>query len=367
MLKIKKILFSVSLLGISLLTMVATTFAWVGIASNSVFDEFSIGLRTDNDSGPYGVQLSLSGRTGTYSESIESDDLRRQILKNLGENPEYIDNASSELINAKFAQFKMSQCTPKKTSVRPEIFSDNSVQVFEDVLSGDYTTKFIYFDVYASIYVANVSKLDGATASVPLYLRDSLISSDDIGSFKIFNEYTFPNSQIYYDGVYNDSVLRGRTITGNVRVNPASAVRVCVQRYEVMELAGGGEGTPIDYTIYQYDDYMPNYDNANDIYSFGGILPEEHNMAYQQFKMAYPDANISSIPEWQINRNDTTYKDEGTVGQIATISDGLTINTKMKFRIYFWFEGWDADCFDVVDRRIVNINLSFSNKAPSDV
>ena len=369
MLKVRRILFSMALFGISLLTMVATTFAWVGITSNSVFDDFSLNLKTDNDTGNYGIQLSLTGVPGTFSDSIDGISVRRQILKNTGRYNEYnLDIASDDLINALFSKFEMGQCTPKKTVWTPNLFSSNEVQLFENVLDGATTNFFIYFDVYASLYVAKATADSSAsTTPISLFLRDGILSSNEVGSWKLHNPYTYPTTPIMIGGVAYSSPFAGQTIQNKVRVNPASAARVCIQRFQPIDLYYGGTSETTGYTIYKYDDDIPYYDNTNDIYSFGGILPTEHNMAQQQFRMIQPDVNTPEVPEWQINRGDVKYEDVGDVGRLVYPEDGLTVGKKIKFRVYFWFEGWDADCFEVIDRRSVNVNLAFSNKGPSDI
>ena len=88
----------------------------------------------------------------------------------------------------------------------------------------------------------------------------------------------------------------------------------------------------------------------------------------QQYNLMHPGTELNGVPEWQVNRGDVTFKDSGDIGQICNKdTDGLTVGKMMKFRIYFWFEGWDSDCFEVIENRNVNVNLSFSNKAPYDI
>ena len=50
------------MVGLSLLTMVATTYAWVGLLSNSTLDQFNINVKqaTDDDA-DYGIEMSLTG------------------------------------------------------------------------------------------------------------------------------------------------------------------------------------------------------------------------------------------------------------------------------------------------------------------
>lgn len=367
--KIRKIAFSLSILCISLLTMVATTFAWVGITSNSVFDEFTINLKTDNDTGNFGLQLSLDGRPGTFVDSIDEIAIKRQLLKNLGYNSNTIDRTNDENINVTFAKVRLAQCTPLKSTYYPDLFSSNEIQYFENVVDNSQTSKFFWFDVYVSMYVqkANISP-DVATAPASIFLREGLLSSNDVGSTDLLNAYTYPSTTYSLDGKSFSTEFLNKKFSGKVSVNPASAARLCVQKFEPTEMYLMTQNVSKGYTIYQYDDNMPTYDSTNNVYSFGGILPSKYNMAYQQYNMSHFGAELPAVPDWQVNRGDVTYEDKGDIGRVCDKdTDGLTVGKMMKFRFYFWFEGWDSDCFEVIDDRSVSVNLSFSNKAPYDV
>lgn len=363
--KKRKIILSLSFLTLSLFTTIATTFAWVGITTNSTFDEFNIKLKTDNDHGDYGVQLSLTGLPNSFSDSLDSVSVKRQLLKNMGYNQNVIDNASENSINATFAQQKLGQVTPQKSVYYPEIFQSKELQYFEG-MDGHISKKYYWLDIYTTMYLTNVAA--DSTQPLSLFLRESILSSDDIGSTSLLNEYTYPSSSITIGTEAFNSSFLNKKFKGTINVNPASAARVCVQSFEPIELYNIAYTEPIKYKIYQYDDYMPSYDSVNNIYSFGGILPSKYNMAHQQYNMSHPGAEMNDVPDWQVNRGDITYKDSGNIGQICDKeTDNFTIGKMMKFRIYFWFEGWDSDCFEVIDNRNVSVNLSFSNKAPYDV
>ncbi|MCR5112630.1 MAG: hypothetical protein K6A63_01695 [Acholeplasmatales bacterium] len=368
--KTKKVIFSLSIFIASLFTMIATTFAWVGITTNSTFDEFSLNLKTDTDSGDYGIQLSLTGRTNSFSDSIDSVAVKRQLLKNLGYSNS-IDSASDEYVNMTFAKQSLDQCTPLKNNSANSIFESNELQQFESMLTGYTTKKFLWLDVYATMYVAKAN----VSSDVPLsvFLRESILSADEVGTAMLTNTFTYPATPYELNGMTFPTSFLNKKFSGNVRVNPASAARVCVQTFEPTDLYYLTNNTLIDYKIYQYDENMPSYDSSTSTYSFGGILPSEYNMAYNQYNLMHFDNPLTDVPDWQVNRGDITYKDEGYTGCICyngangNRNDNLTVGQMIKFRIYFWFEGWDSDCFEVIDRKTVNVNLLFSNKAPFDI
>ena len=57
---VKKVYLSIMLVVFSLLTMVATTYAWVGLLTSSTFDEFTINLQSNDseEASEYGIELS---------------------------------------------------------------------------------------------------------------------------------------------------------------------------------------------------------------------------------------------------------------------------------------------------------------------
>ena len=67
---VKKVYLSIMLVVFSLFAMVATTYAWVGLLTNSTFNEFTINLREydDPDTADYGIQLSLTGEDGSFRD-----------------------------------------------------------------------------------------------------------------------------------------------------------------------------------------------------------------------------------------------------------------------------------------------------------
>ena len=118
--------------------------------------------------------------------------------------------------------------------------------------------------------------------------------------------------------------------------------------------------------IYQGGTQLPTYDSATDTYSFGGILPEEYNIALFEHKknrrIKYEDFKI---PSDAINRGDLELTDDNK--KLFDDNYGFGVNsgvkTKVKLTIYFWFEGWDADCFEIIDAVNVKINLNFATNA----
>ena len=80
----KRMYFSILMFCFSLVAIGFTTYAWYGIASNSTFDTFTINLKQNEaEDSEYGIQLSLTGKPGSFSDSIDPIALKRKF-------PEYI-------------------------------------------------------------------------------------------------------------------------------------------------------------------------------------------------------------------------------------------------------------------------------------
>ena len=68
------------------------------------------------------------------------------------------------------------------------------------------------------------------------------------------------------------------------------------------------------------------------------------------------------IPESALNRGDLELTKENALLTDSNLGFGI-INgqrTKVKITVDFWFEGWDADCFEIINRSPVTLNLVFS-------
>ena len=75
----KKLYISVLTSILVLLTTVATTFAWVGVFANSTFESFDVIIKASGLE-EYGIVISATGEEGTFSDSISSTSIKRQIL-----------------------------------------------------------------------------------------------------------------------------------------------------------------------------------------------------------------------------------------------------------------------------------------------
>ncbi len=156
--------------------------------------------------------------------------------------------------------------------------------------------------------------------------------------------------------------------------NIANSCRLALEKYIAVDKGHTEQYTGQIYkglTIYQTGSEYPTYNSITGIYDFGQILPKEYNFARLYYNSLHKDTRIDQVFsdtdfDEILNRGDVTYADDGVVNHIVSQSDGVTTSKMSRFRIYFWFEGWDPDCFDVLDHKTVTLNLSFSTKSPNE-
>ncbi len=133
---------------------------------------------------------------------------------------------------------------------------------------------------------------------------------------------------------------------------------------------------------------MPNVNNG--VYDLGGILPEEYNLALKEInaiyntqidlETLYVDLNVdgeiqdsekvfyTGAKDRFLNSKDNEMvEDNNKIWQSPTIVSGTNylgvkngIQTKMKVSVYFWYEGFDADCLRLIDFRPTALNISLS-------
>ncbi|MCR5349583.1 MAG: hypothetical protein K6E20_01180 [Acholeplasmatales bacterium] len=381
----KKIVMSIVMMIVSALAMVVTTFAWVGITSNNTFERITINLETDNEKSDYGIMLSLTGDANDFHETIDTVDLQRQLLVNMGYDKDSLESDST--VQNVFSRIKLAQCTTVKD------YDDGGTGecVYLDpflTLEGNTpyanmnnrTTRYkgyFEFDIWVSLY-----RIGGSSSSdnrLSIYLRNGdaggLFSSSTTTSY-IANEIKFPGADV--PGALNylsneNNFGPGKSIQGDVSINAASAVRLSVQKAYSVTYGDNTNYLNHQYkglNIYKYGGDLPSYNNKSGIYDFGGILPDEYNFARLQYNSTHrAEEHLGSVPEMALpeKRGDITFADDGVVNHIVNEADNVTTANMIKLHFAFWFEGWDSDCFEAINDVPVSVNLSFSTKDPNEV
>ena len=77
----KKMLISILTSVVVLITIVATTFAWVGIFTYANTDNFDFNLRVSELDVNYFLQISATGEEGSFGDEADSIEIKRQIVR----------------------------------------------------------------------------------------------------------------------------------------------------------------------------------------------------------------------------------------------------------------------------------------------
>lgn len=346
----RKIYMSILVCGLCLFTFFATTYAWVGILTESTFDKFQINLKV-TDLLEYGVEISLTGEEGTFGSEVDQVELKKILLSNMGYNMDLLQ--SDEAINRAFSQSTLRCCSA-------ELNADNTFSEFKDI-DDRITKKYFKFDLYVSP-VKTIDTADDSNYYLDVYLIGDLFEGT-VRKVNLINKFVYPSD--FVNNVVN-GIQPNTIIKDNVNVDSSSACRLSIQKYNVVE-----KGKPeqyednseiLDCIIYQDGTETPTYDSVNDIYCFGGILEEKYNLALSIYNQKFPQKK-KVLPDWALNRGDIIYSQDN-LNQLVHSSNSqekVSLSQMMKLTICFWFDGWDSDCFEVIDNSPVKINLNFTN------
>ena len=373
----KKLYISILTMLVILVTSVATTFAWIGVLANSTFDSFDIKIKSSNLV-EYGIEISLTGEEHSFSDTVDSTELKKQILLNWGYSESQL--TSKATIENLFQLLEMDQCTTLPYITGNKI---NKLGKFYDMY-GEETLHYFKFD----LYIASTKFYDSGsltTYNLEVFLNDDIM----IGNKKnrsLFNSFAYPSSFVNpYDELIENGTLAlpegVRTIKAGERIYSATldsstATRVAFEKYKVVDKYHPEQYSaldePLNSVIYQKGYEYPVYDTINDVYNFGAILPDEINLSTAYFNSSeyrYLSDNYKtiSIPDemYAARGVDSVTKDivvsNGTqLIDSNNVDEQIGIDQMMKMTVYFWFEGWDADCFKAIAGSPVTLNIELS-------
>ena len=387
----KKLYISVLTMIVVLLTTVATTFAWVGVFANSTFDTFTFNIVRSDLSDDYNIIVSSTGKTGTFSDSIDSYDIKRQILKNWGYDESLFLKEDSlgnlknneEKIDTYYSVLNLDQVT-----TLPVVESNSLVRLgdFHDIY-GESSKKYFKFDIYIAIEQIGMNSTSDFNLDVFLgteSLQGRTKGKDLLNPVTYGSNFTNPYvnmintaSLVLPDG---HTPVKANHAIQYAQVDSKYASRLAFEKYEVVE-----KGNPDSYSnkapkscvIYTGDDYEYPVllDSSSQLYDFGAILPNEQNFAilnynssewefinWKYWVMSLPDdiydirGPESSTKDLMLNTETNHLIDSSNSNEV------IGINDMMKMTVYFWFEGWDADCWNAINLSPVTINIDLKMK-----
>ena len=375
----KKMLISILTSVVVFVTMIATTFAWVGIFTYASTDSFSLNLKVSKLDVNYFLTISATGRKDDFSEEADLVEIQRQILKNQHLwSDEEIDDFDSFVVKDKYSK----HCTTTPSSC---LIENNKLTDFYSIrgkITDYYDTYntplgYLKFDLYLSVGAKEGIQPE-TEINTNVFLADiEKTLQGTICEQKLTNLNPYKKMPSIPEE-YNTLL----TLPDNnfFNINSANATRFAFCIYEPIDVNESYDDSynPIKTLIYQGGKKIPSFNGS--VYDLGGNLPEDYNTALQELLIIRPNYN-SSI---QIEKNEHYYNDLNNAVARGENDLELTevnskiwdkpsdidssfylgvhngIQTKMKVTVYFWFEGWDSDCILGINEKPVTMNLNFT-------
>ena len=384
----KKILISILTSVIVMITIVATTFAWVGIFTYASTDSFSINLKVSELDASYFLTISATGEKGSFSDEASQLDIKKQILININNwDSDYFDRIDDDEIDALYERYCIT------TPSTPILDTNGNIDEFYSIYNknSEYYSKFnptnayIKFDVYLSVDTKEGLKVDPETGLIP----DSVQINSNVLITELENTLvgTLCKQKLTNLNPYKDmelpstySALKQLPNKEHFNMNSANSTRFALCMYNPIDINNSYDGTeaPAKTLIYHGGEQLPNLDG--DVFDLGGILPEEYNTALRELLIIRPNYKNGIISTSnQLYESDLAkaiergQSDLDLVEENSKLWDKPTnvdanpylgvhngIQTKQKITVYFWFEGWDSDCVIGINEKPVTLNLTFT-------
>lgn len=398
---VRKVMIGIFTSLLIVLTMVTTTYAWVGMLTYAYVNEFEINLQVQDKESDYNLYISPTGEKDSFAENIDNAGttiIRKQILENMGYN---VSTYSDSEINSIFLT------RVRLTPVSPVVVYNSSNDEYSVDLSnfieydknGSFkqSKSYFKFDLYLTLDSATGEITSDTNYLIDLYLDEieSSLKGESI-SGHIFNTMTYNKS--FIDSIeYNSSVYKKITndvdddgnyellTSTNITSDSSYSTRYAIEYYEGIPIdeSYSSDAKPLRQTIYYNGTEYPLI-NKNGIYSFGNILSTDENVAIQEMNKVYnfdleesynkyaKNLNLCDFDTLcEVRKNDLLISsdndmlcDDGTntVG-VKKLKLGIVngVQYKVKVSVYFWYEGWDADSFAIIDNYSTTLNLKFSS------
>ena len=364
----KKILISLLTTLVVFITVFATTYAWVGIFTYANTDSFKMNLRVQDLDSNYFLTISSSGKPGTFSSEVPAIELKRQIVNNRYDNK--YDNESDNSIETIFNTTKLK---PLTTTI-----ADNEIQKFYLPDLSNLAINFnlqesnLYykFDLYLSVDTKEGINENTTGINTNVFLADlESILEGTITSDRLTNGNPFldiPSTSEY-------GILNSLPNTEMFKIDSKNAMRFSLSLFEPININDEYDDNvkPQKSIIYQGGSYLPS--KENDIYDLGGNLPLEYNTALKELLIIRPQYLTNSVENFY--NAIASGVERGIADLDLTEANSQIVNkremtkylgcmngvqTKMKITVYFWCEGWDADCIKGINEMPVTLNLSFT-------
>ena len=376
-----------------LITCVATTFAWVGILTTATLGGFDLNIKTVDVDADYFLKISTKDEVlassfngSSFSDSTDTIQVKRKILFNMGyDTTQYLDEAIDQLFELKAVM------EPVTTNSNLDgFYSIYDLKSGKPFLRKD--NRYFKFDIYLSIdtnegiATLNETELNALNINANVFfenIKTAILGTENSDSLINENPFSTIPSNSEFSCLKN---INSKRIT----VNSKNATRMAFQIYEPKEISSLYDGTevPVNTIIYQGGKQLPSV--TDNVYDLGGILPEEYNLALKELNKIYDinvdldtlyvdmnedqviqdaekvnytgakDRYINNTDKEMIDANNKVWTAPTTISGTNYLGVKNGIQTKMKISVYFWYEGYDADCLRLVDYKPTSLQISLS-------
>ena len=375
----KKMFISILTSVIVFVTMVATTFAWVGIFTYANIDNFNLNLKVSDLDVNYYLTISATGEKNSFSDTADLIEIQRKILKNQHKwDEEYLDSLDANLINSIYSK----NCTtvPSSCLISNDRLTDYySINMKKTYCYETYHSSISYlkFDLYLSVGAKEGIQPETEINS-NVFLTDIVNTlQGTICSQRLTNQNAYKEMPSIPD---NYKSLLQLPDESEFKINSANATRFALCLYNPIDINNDYTDSqlPTKTIIYQGGNQNPS--TKDGVFDLGGNLPEDYNTALQEllivrsdYKYGYlEDRNKAFISDLEkavergkndlelIEENSKLWNKSNNVDMAPYLGVHNGIQTKMKITVYFWFEGWDSDCIVGINEKPVTMNLTFT-------
>ena len=339
-----------------LVTTVVTTFAWAGISDYASTERFEISLEND-ELRDFSLLISLDGVN--FTDVLDITEIKKYILMKMYPMSKY-DELTAFSINKMFDSLNLDPVSTQRKEnnlgpfVNLEMVKQRGFKYSFDATESELVRKSYFdFDIYLCYEYTGGQVNDTILNSKHSILLNKInnILEGKKKNNRLSNDFMFKN---YFQG----------TVFRNVKVNSASAARVALSKFPVVDKgkpANYENVSPTNLIIFQGGTAEPSHNDG--VYSFGGLMPAEDNLAFVEYNRMNDDYVISNriLEDFISNRGEEISIVDSSSRWIVNQNDGLTVDKMIKFNVKMWVEGFDADCFSVINNTPLTLSLNFSS------
>lgn len=370
---VRKIYFSIFASILIVITVVTTSYAWYSSNQNAIVDRFSLNVYNSDDKEGVSLKFSITGEENDFHQYLNEYDLKRAILyTRIGKKEtDDLGNGQTELskrnIDNMFNKIvKLTNATPYTNNGNVDLTKGFTRFDLENKTS-QTTSDIISFDLYFAVENEGTYVTEGTNVYINSYINEhnkeenKVATSDDITCNLLS---PLPRGGI--DSITGETLVKEDM--KSFKVNATNALRLGYTTYSNVTKGDLTQtSTSLKEGIYSLSSQDANY--TNDVYNFGGLNGDNngYNAMLMYYNSIYNDSSIDTIvPDYIKNRNDEYLYSSNTDKQIISKDYGLDTKTMIKVRFYFWLEGWDADCFNVLSDAKIDFSIYLSTVKPNN-